>query len=75
MKTWFGLLLAILGMVIGLSSTLLDSTNIAADRASIVGKSFTLLSSHSPLLIGLAIVMMIGSFLLIFSRRNDDLEY
>ena len=75
MKTWFGLLLAILGMVIGLGSTLLDSTQMGADRASVLGKSFTLLSSHSPMMISLAIVMMIGSFLLIFSRRNDEVEY
>ena len=76
MKTWFGLLLAVLGLTIGLGSTLLDSaTTLSTDRASFLGISATELSEHSPTLVGLAVLMMIASFLLIFSRRNDTLEY
>lgn len=76
MKIWIGLLLAVLGLIIGLGSTLLDSSaTLTTEHASFFGISTADLSRHSPTLVGLAVLMMIASFLLIFSRRNDELEY
>ena len=76
MKTWIGLFLAVSGLAIGLGSTLLDDS-IAGDteHASFLGWSLTDISEYSPTLVGLAVLMMIASFLLIFSNRRDELDY
>lgn len=73
MRTWIGLILAVLGLVLGLGSTLLDDSLVrSTDYASFLGIPLVQLVKHSPTLVGLAILMMIGSFLLIFSKRNHD---
>lgn len=76
MKTWIGLLFTVLGLAIGLGSTLLD--DIApqyAEHAGFFGLPLTDIANHTSTFVGLAIVMMIASFFLIFANRENEVDY
>ena len=76
MKTWLGLFLTVMGLALGLSSALLDDTALHhTEYATFFGLSTVDLANHSPLLIGLALVLMVASFFLIFANREDEMEY
>ena len=76
MKTWLGLLLTVLGLALGLGSTLLgDTTFQHTEHATFLGLSLAESSAYSSALIGVALVLMVSSFFLIFANREDDMEY
>ncbi len=76
MKTWIGLLFTVLGLAIGLGSTLLnDIAPQHIEYAGFFGMPLTDLANYSSLLVGLAIVMMVMSFFLIFANRDSEIDY
>lgn len=76
MKTWLGLLLTVLGLSIGLGSTLLDDLALQPTQlASFMGVPLADLAAHSTVLVSLALILMIVSFFLIFANREDEIEY
>ena len=76
MKTWIGLLFTVLGLAIGLGSTLLeDMTPRSTEYAGFLGMPLADLASHTSVLVGLAIIMMVTSFFLIFANRENEIEY
>ena len=76
MKTWLGLLLTVLGLAIGLGTTLLNDVTLThTEYANFLGISVTEIADYSPTLIGLALLLMIVSFFLIFANREDEMEY
>lgn len=76
MKTWLGLFLTVLGLAIGLGSTLLDdATLVHTEYANFLGISLADIADYSPTLVGLALLLMIVSFFLIFANRKDEMEY
>ena len=76
MKTWLGLLLTVLGLTLGLGSTLLDNAPLRhIQRTSFLGISITEVAEYSPVLVGVALVLMVVSFFLIFTNREDEIDY
>ncbi|MEM9672114.1 MAG: hypothetical protein ACFB15_19075 [Cyclobacteriaceae bacterium] len=71
MKTWIGLALALVGIGVGLASTVL--TNLATSdpkRANILGLDTTSIMDSSPTLVGSSLLILIISFCLIFSSKR-----
>ena len=76
MKTWIGLLLTVLGLAIGLGSTVLDDIALYnTDYAGFLGIPMADIIKYSPSLVGLALLLMIASFFLIFANREDEMDY
>jgi len=71
MKTWIGLALALIGIGVGLASTIL--TNLATndpERANILGIDTASIMDNSPTVVGLSLLVLIISFCLIFSTKR-----
>ena len=63
-------------MSIGLGSTLLeDMGKQYAEKVSFLGFIPADITTHNTLLVGVALFLMIISFLLIFSNREDEVDY
>ena len=76
MKTSLGLLLTVLGLALGLGSTLLDDATLQhTEYATFLGLPLAELADYSPTLVGIALVLMVVSFFLIFANREDEIEY
>ena len=76
MKTWIGLLLTALGLALGLGSVLLgDPVLRSTEYASFLGVSLPDVMQYSSILTAIALVFMVASFFLIFSNREDEVEY
>nr|WKN34878.1 hypothetical protein K4G66_21115 [Tunicatimonas sp. TK19036] len=71
MKNWIGLVLALIGLCLGLVSTIL--TNITAndpEQASFFGIDFSSMINNSPSIVGFSLLILIASFCIIFSSKN-----
>ena len=76
MKTWIGLLFTVLGLMLGLGSTLLDDmVSRHTNYAGFLGLPLADLANHTTALVGLALAMMIASFFLIFANRENEIDY
>lgn len=73
MKTWIGLGLALIGIGLGLASTLLTNmVNSDPERASILGIDTTQIMDSSPTVVGISLMILITSFCLIFSSTKNN---
>ena len=71
MKTWIGLLLALIGLGLGLVSTVFTNISVSEpERASIFGFDITSITENSPSIVGFSLLVLIASFCIIFSSKK-----
>lgn len=71
MKTWIGLFLALLGLSMGLVSTVFTNITMAdPERASFFGIDITGVAANSSSIVGLSLLILIASFCIIFSSKK-----
>ena len=76
MKTSLGLLLTVVGLALGLGSIILDDATLQhTEYAAFFGLPWAELAGYSPTLVGIALVLMVVSFFLLFANREDEMEY
>lgn len=75
MKTWIGLALALIGLGLGLASTILtDLATSEPERASVFGFNVSSITSNSPSIVGFSLLILIVSFCLLFSSDRSRLR-
>jgi len=75
MKTWIGLVLALIGVALGLASTvLIDFISSHPNQVNIFGISAEVINTNTPSLVGLSLLLLIVSFYLVYSSKRRKLR-